>query len=123
MPTAYKSPESSSQVRTLRVAGENLSGHCLVYADASGEMFLANGPTSQPAIGMTTHAATLGNSVQVALSGQVNGLSGLTAGAEYWLGADGELTDTCPSSGVVQSAGIALTATIFLLSLGIPVYL
>jgi len=43
--------------------------------------------------------------------GRMTGLTGLTAGKTYYLGADGAVTDTEPTTGVAQIVGIAASAT------------
>jgi len=43
--------------------------------------------------------------------GRMTGLTGLTAGKTYYLGADGAVTDTEPTAGVAQIVGIAASAT------------
>ncbi len=46
------------------------------------------------------------------LRGRMTGLTGLTAGKTYYLGAeDGGVTDTEPTTGVAQVVGIAVSAT------------
>ncbi len=43
--------------------------------------------------------------------GRLTGLTGLTPGKTYFLGADGAVTDTEPTTGVAQIIGVAASAT------------
>lgn len=58
-------------------------------------------------LGIATNSVTVGQTVGVMTSGVINGLSGLTAGTEYYAGATGAITATINSSPI----GIAISTT------------
>lgn len=79
-----------------------------------------------PAVGLVTSKPTT-TTATVAFAGEVNVLSGLTAGSDYFMGTAGSviLAGALPtaSGSVVQKLGVAVTTTILLLNIQLPVVL
>lgn len=106
----------------VSVATENLGSSTFV-AGAAGGVSAAYGP-SRPAIGFVKAATMLGQSAQVFPGGELNGLSGLTVGATYYLGTTpGSITATPPTVGLFQSVGTAMTADTLLVEISDPIHL
>lgn len=82
--------------------------------------------TTSPAIGIIIDKP-VATTATIAFAGKIGGLSGMTAGALQFLGTAGTLIEAgaLPSSAgsVIQQVGIAVTSTILLLDLQIPVVL
>jgi len=95
-------------------AGEALSaGRVVVITGGSAFYFQPTNPAHKGmAVGITTtSASTVGASVSIQLSGSVTdgSLPSLT-NAQYWVGANGVVQTTPPSTGIAQKAGIGLGA-------------
>jgi hypothetical protein len=93
------------------VAGQNLSaGRCVVVEN--GEAFyFQSGDVSHAgrACGITISSAMIGELVSVQKTGWVEDVSFVNFDAKLlWVGADGELQDTVPTTGVLQKAGIGV---------------
>ena len=92
-------------------AGQNLStGRVVIVEDLEAWYFQnTNGAHVGRAIGITTTSATAGNNVTIQVSGVVQDAAfGFTADKTVWVGADGEIFDTQPGTGVIiQKAGVA----------------
>lgn len=103
-------------VRLPMTAGEGLAVADAVYLDNDGFVYKArsNGSRAQAnVLGLCREAAGVGESVTVIARGRVDGLSGLTPSAEYFLATGGALTPTAPvGSGIyLTMVGQALSAT------------
>ena len=92
------------------------SGKCVYMNGAVPTQADANSPTMMPAIGIS-----LGSN-EILIDG-IWTTTGLTAGAEYYVGTDGSPTTTAPSSSgdQVQRIGVALSTTELLLEISIDV--
>ncbi len=94
-----------------KVASENISALKLVYLDTSLSVSLANN-TSEPegtVIGMAITSATAGNIVKILVFGIVeDGFFNYNINERLFLGINGEITVTQPSSGVLTSIGFGL---------------
>lgn len=92
-------------------AGQNLStGRVVIINDLEAFYFQNTDSTHVGrAIGITTSSAVAGNNVTIQVSGVVQDAAfGFTADKTVWVGADGEIFDTQPVTGViVQKAGVA----------------
>lgn len=82
--------------------------------------------TTSPAIGIVI-AKPLATTATVAFAGKIGGLVGMTAGALQFLGTSGSLIEAgslpTAAGSVIQQVGVALTSTMLLLDLQIPVVL
>ena len=114
---------------TTYTAGANLSGHRMVLLDASRNAIYADNATGTHAaqvLGMTKGAATLGTQVEVLRNVEVlePTWSWIHGGAIY-LGANGLLTQTPPTSPAVFSlcVGFATASNRMFVSIGTPIFL
>lgn len=83
----------------------------------------ADSSNGRPADGYAPIGAASAASVTVYLDGINNARSGLTLGADYWLGTTGGVTTTPPTTGVSQYLGKSLSATELPFRFSEPVYL
>jgi len=107
---------SGLSVRLPMTAGQDLAIADAVYLANDGFVYKArsNGSRAEASLlGLCREAANTGQSVTVIARGRVDGLSGLTPSAEYFLATGGALTSTAPvGSGIyLTMAGQALSAT------------
>jgi len=93
-------------------AGENLSGHRAVVSSGGLAMYADSAIAAHQnrVIGVTANSTTAGSVVNVVMSGQLNGLFGLTPDMPIYLANNGALTQTVPASGFIQQLGTAITA-------------
>lgn len=95
-------------------AGEALSSGRVVVIDG-GEAFYFQPTTAAHAgraFGVTTSSAISGNNVTIQIAGEItDGGISATADAVAWVGDDGTITTAAPASGLLQQAGIGITAT------------
>jgi hypothetical protein len=115
-----------TKVMFTSIAGTNLGGQRVVmiigseafYYDATNEASI--GAT----IGMTNGAASVGASVDVILEGIVNNPGwGLVPGDVYFIGINGLINNTPPTSGVSFRVGVAIDADNLLLKLSEEIFL
>ena len=72
--------------------------------------------------GITKGASSAGSYVTIiGTGGQLDGFSGLTVGAKYYLSTNGQLTTTVPTTGFIQQMGVAMTTTMLAVNLGLPI--
>lgn len=92
-------------------AGQNLSTGRVVIVDAGKAWYFQNTNAAHHgrAYGITTTSATTNGSVMVAISGIVEDSAfGFAADTVLWVGADGEIFNVQPVTGVIfQKAGVA----------------
>lgn len=99
-------------------ASENLSARDLVNIwDDSGTVRVRkadNTDGSKPADGYVASAVTSGNTATVKKFGRVTGFSGLTRATKYYLGTNGGITTTAPSSSgnAIQPVGTSESDTV-----------
>jgi hypothetical protein len=110
MPTGF-----GADTRTV-TAGETLAAGDLIYMDATPEAFKADANSdAKAAIGFVLAGITAAATGTAYFgSGIISGLSGLTAGAKYYLDTTaGGITTTKPSGSgdIIQQVGVALSAT------------
>lgn len=104
----------SSSANTITVtAGENLSGHRVVYVD-NGSAFLFD-PTNSShwfkQLGFTTAAGTTGNPILLVIEGLIDWTAApLTANKTYYSTPTG-ISFTAPTSGLLQKVGISTSST------------
>lgn len=101
-------PSAAGNVDVPGVAGETLTaGLCVYLSDGSGSKNAGQWykcdstntySSTLPEVGMTTSSIASGATGQIRLIGQVTGLSGLTAGAEYFVSTAGAITATGPAN-------------------------
>lgn len=119
-------PSSAASVDLTCTAGETISAGQAVYiSDGSGSKIqgqcykadTANGYSSSTAlvVGLAPSAIASGLPGTLRLAGSVTGLSSLSVGSSYYVGASGALTTTPPAG--ARALGTADTATSLVLSL------
>jgi hypothetical protein len=102
-------------------AAANLSGGRFVYLSGSSASY-ANASTSLPAMGFIKQAVTSGDSVKVYRQGRLDGLAGLTADRDYYLGANGQPTLTpSTASGIIQFLGRSISTDVILVEIDSPI--
>lgn len=73
-------------------------------------------------LGIALNASGIGGTVQVAVAGPAS-LAGFSAGQILWLNTAGALTTTPPLSGFQQRVAVALSNTLVVVSLDVPIVL
>ena len=96
----------------------------VVCATASGIVNADKDDDSKTSvIGLATASGSPGNSIDVRVSAQMGGLSGLTSGQPVFLGNTGQLTQTLPTFGTVIRMGTAISATDMIVDISQPIKL
>lgn len=63
-------------------------------------------------VGVTSQSSVIGAPVEIITSGGILiGLTGLSVGEKYYLGSNGQLTATLPTTGFIQQIGVAISTT------------
>lgn len=102
------------------VAGENLSALRAVTSNSSGQAVYASNDTLANAqvVGITNAAATSGANATIKISGILTDANWNWTKGTVYLGTNGALTQTVPTSGsIVVHVGKALTATQLLIDI------
>ena len=109
------------------IAGQNLSGHCIICVNAAGQAVYADKDTPatlQQVLGLTTRAALTGNPVTIIPEGEITEPSWtLNPRAPVYLGNNGQLTQTLPTTGAILQVGLPLSATQMLVNIKMPISL
>lgn len=95
------------------IAGEAVGGHRVVAIRTDGKAYHVS-PSDAEAdsvAGLTTGAAILGDIVSITAGGEVSEPSWSWTPGSVWLGANGTMTQTVPTSGAIVRIGTALSAT------------
>jgi hypothetical protein len=104
---------SEGQAAVSIIAAETISGHKVVAANGSGLAVLAS-PASALAlsvIGVATGAAQMGAPCTILTTGEMQEPTWAFTPGQVWLGANGSLTQTPPSSGFIVCIGVATGPT------------
>lgn len=103
-------------------ASIDLSGHRAVTIDTFGELIYASND-GQAAIGILTGAVLSGSEGAILTTGTLTEPSwAWTPGDVIFLGLNGQLTTTPPTTGIYQRLAIALSSTKIDISMKEPVY-
>jgi hypothetical protein len=106
-----KSQEEPSS-ENFRIAGEDISALRVVWEDSDGKVYKLNQGDTQHWIliaGVTATGGLAGDSVKVVQSGVLD-TSGLAlAPGSVWVGTDGMLTQTPPTSGMLTYVGAVMS--------------
>ncbi len=93
-------------------AGQNLSSGRVVIIDGGEAFYYQNTDAAHAgrAFGITRTSATTGNNVTIQVTGIVNDAAfTFSPDNDLWIGADGEIFDSIPATGVlVQKAGVGV---------------
>lgn len=112
--TTMLPPSSSGQVQRSDTAAQAISAGQLINFGPSG-VRPADSTSGYPADGYSPNAVASGGTGTFNLIGVISGLSGLTKGTDYFLGANGApiLAASLPTAAgtIVQRIGKALSAT------------
>lgn len=106
-------------------AGENVSALRVVQSDGS-DLFYADSSTPGHAsriVGVSITSATTGNSLTVQTSGLLSDPSFSFSPGAVYVGSNGVLTSTPPSSGFLCIVGTSVTPTSFVVNLSTPIIL
>jgi hypothetical protein len=106
---------SSQNIGALRVVID-VDGVNANYADQSSLT------TSRFIIGVTTNAASTGDTLEITPFGEIGQVTGLSNGPVY-LGAAGVLTNTLPTTGVLVNIGYIANANLLVVSIQPPIVL
>jgi hypothetical protein len=126
--TAIGESGSAETVEEEVTAGETLLlGHA-VYLHTDGKIYKAtpSGTRAQATVfGLAKAGVATDETVTLVISGYITEMSGLTAGAEYFVAASGAISTTVPSASgsYVTRVGQAQSATIFSVNPAQPVLL
>lgn len=108
--TGWEAPGAGANLEVYP-AGENLSSGRVVIIDGLGAWYFQNTDATHAgrAYGVTKTSATVGNDVTIQVQGVISDAAfNFTADRIVWVGADGEIFDTQPITGVLlQKAGVA----------------
>lgn len=96
-------------------AGENINDRKVVYISAVDTVKLAkaDSETTLPSIGLSMNSALNGEEIRISTNDILDGFTGLTPGASYYLSqtSAGEITSTKPTTGIIVRLGVAISAT------------
>lgn len=117
-------------ITITRTTSTAISGHRMVLLDGSGLVDYASNTSLSHAtriVGMTTNAAALGDSVNIAMYGEVTEPSwNWDISKPVYLGGDGYLTQVEPSAPTAKFSvvvGFPVTPTTLFINIGIPITL
>lgn len=103
----------STAETTTMIAGDNLSGHRAVCVKSDGKAYYADSSeiATKGVVGVTTHAATSGNSITVQTSGNLSNIGGwsFTTGNSVMVGSNGQLTQTDSGTAYASLVGLAIS--------------
>jgi len=106
-------PGSSGSSDFSVIAGQAVSAGRLVTVTAAGAFYFDGTDLAEygKLVGITKNAAALGDTVNVAVSGEVTLVgAGYTPGARFWAGVNGTLLTTPPVTGMIIPVGYAIDA-------------
>lgn len=117
--------ESSGAIDEDRIAAQDLSGERVVRADDSGHAVYADSAQvsgSHRVLGLTVNAALTGNVAKIRSAGRhVFGGWNWNTDLPIFLGSNGALTQSPPTSGFILTIGFADTPTSIVVRIGRPV--
>ena len=117
----------ASTSTVTKMAGESLGGHRAVYAASDGKVCYAD--SSVPlglhrTLGITTGAVISGEPATVQTYGRLFESSwNWTVGTPVYLGTNGVLTQTCPTTGFIQELGFPIDSKTLFISISLPIVL
>lgn len=124
--TVNVSGSTASTMSGTYIASETMGGHRVVRSTGAGEVGYADSSTAghgDDTVGITTSAVGIGENVEVLHNGYIYFIGwAWTVGQPIFLGTNGLLTQTPPSSGFVQVVGHAADTDTMFLSIETPIY-
>jgi hypothetical protein len=116
--------EISGTVKETFTAGAALSTHRVVYIKSDGTIDHADKDAAidfNDILGFTTNNALAGQEVEVVVFGRLEGAALGSVASSYWLGNNGQVVTTAPTSGIVLSVGTQMSASDVFVKLGQPI--
>lgn len=113
----------SESAKNSIVTGEVVNGNKVLYIK-DGKAYLAsnnNEDCFNKVIGVSQNAVGADEIVNFKITGTLNGFGSLIQNKIYYLGTNGDLTDTMPINGIVQVIGIAKTNEELFIDLSTPI--
>lgn len=123
-PEGPAGPSGSSSGTITVNAGQDLSGHRIVSMMSGAAVYASADDidTVVNVIGMTTGAALSGTDAEVLPSGELTETSwAWDTDSPVFLGNNGSLTQTVPTSGVMLQIGVPTAATKLLIDIKMPI--
>ena len=74
-------------------------------------------------IGFSKGAVITGAMLEIVTASELTGFTGLIPNTQIYLGLNGLITQTVPTSGFIQQLGVALTSTSILVNISLPLLL
>jgi len=124
--TGPRGPAGDAVASVDKIAAQALGGNRVVKIAPAGEVDYASSASPGDGalvLGVTTGAAVMGASIEVQTGGEMVELSWTWTLGPVFLGLNGLLTQTAPTSGFIQQIGIALSATVLLIDVQQPLTL
>lgn len=111
-----------------KICAENVGGHRMVTVDSNGEILHADKDLildGKQTIGMTLQAALAGSECEIAISGDevIEPSWNWITTSSIYLGDDGILTQTAPTTGFVLIVAVPLTSTSIRVRIEMPIFL
>jgi hypothetical protein len=74
-------------------------------------------------IGLSKGAVVTGSMLEIVTASELNGFTALIPNTQVYLGLNGIITQTVPTTGFIQQLGVALTPTSILVNISLPLLL
>jgi hypothetical protein len=103
----------------IQVATRDIGGLRVLLADQSyADQF--NIDSYGKVIGLSKGAVVTGGLLEIVTASELAGFTGLIPNTQVYLGLNGLITQTVPTSGFIQQLGVALTSTTILVNISLP---
>jgi len=106
----------------IQVATRDIGGLRVLLADQS-YADQTNITSYGKVIGLSKGAVVTGSLLEIVTASELDGFSGLIPNTQVYLGLNGLITQTVPTSGFIQQLGVALTSTSILVNICLPLLL
>lgn len=106
----------------IQVATRDIGGLRVLLADQS-YADQTNSNSYGKVIGLSKGAVVTGGLLEIVTASELAGFTGLIPNTQVYLGLNGLITQTVPTSGFIQQLGVAITSTSILVNLSLPLLL
>ena len=106
----------------IQVATRDIGGLRVLLADQS-YADQSNIDSYGKVIGLSKGAVVTGGLLEIVTASELAGFTGLIPNTQVYLGLNGLITQTVPTSGFIQQLGVAITSTSILVNLSLPLLL
>ena len=106
----------------IQVATRDVGGLRVLLADQS-YADQSNTTSYGKVIGLSKGAVVTGGLLEIVTASELAGFTGLIPNTQVYLGLNGLITQTVPTSGFIQQLGVAITSTSILVNLSLPLLL